>query len=277
MSQEIINILQQYYISFITGAITYIPKIIGAIVILWIGFKIVNIIEAAIEKILIKQKINPMLRSFTLSFTNIAFKAGVLLIAVGVLGVETSSLVALLAAAGFAIGMALSGTLQNFAGWVMILLLRPFKMGHYIDAGWFAGTVKEIGIFNTTLSTSDHKKIIIPNAEISNSTMINFSATPVRRIDFVIWIGYDDDIDKAKKILADIAESNEQILKKEAITIWVLELGDNSVNIAFRFFVKTADYWTVYFDTLETVKKTFDKKWISFPFPQRDVHLFNQK
>lgn len=275
MEAKIIEILSQYYSSFSNGLVNYIPKIIGAIFVLWIGFKIVNMIERVIEKVMTKRKVNPMLTSFTVSFSNIAFKAGIILIAAWILWVQTSSLVALLAATGFAIGMALSGTLQNFAGGVMILLLKPFKIGHYIDAGWHAGTVKSIWIFNTTLSTTDHKKIIIPNAEISNSPMVNFSATPMRRIDFVIWIGYDDDIDKAKKILSDIAKKDERILQKEPITIGLMELADSSVNFAFRFFVKTENYWPVYFDTLETVKKTFDKKWVSFPFPQRDTHVYH--
>ena len=234
-------------------------------------------IEKAIEKVLEKQKIIPMLRSFILSLSNIILKVIVLISAAGILGVQTSSFVAMLAAAGFAVGMALSGTLQNFAGWVMILFLRPFRIGHYIEAAWYAGTVKEISIFNTILLTPDKKRVIIPNSDISNWSMINYSAEPKRRIDFVIWVSYDDDIDKVRKTLEEILAKDERILQNEDITIGVLELWDNSVNFACRFFVKSSDYWPTRFDILENIKKTFDKKKISFPFPQRDVHLYNEK
>jgi len=277
MTQELTAILENYYQTLTSGVIDYIPKIIGAIVIIWIWFKLVNILATWVEKLLTRQKIAPMLRSFTISFSNMILKVMVLLAATWVLWVQTSSLVAMLAAAGFAIGMALSWTLQNFAGWVMILLLKPFRIGHYVEAGGHAGTVREIGIFNTTLTTTDEKKVFIPNSDISNSATINYSASSTRRVDMVIWISYDDDIDVAKKLLQTIADKDERIIKDKAVTIWVIELWDNSVNLAFRFFVKNPDYWPVWFDTLETVKKTFDKKGVNFPFPQRDVHLYNEK
>lgn len=201
----------------------------------------------------------------------------VILAAAGTIGVQTTSLVALLAAAGFAIGMALSGTLQNFAGWVMILLLKPFRIGHYIEVTGHAGSVQAIGIFNTTLSTTDQKKIIIPNSDISNSAVINYTASTDRRVDLVIGISYDDNIDLAKETLQEIADSDERILKNKGITIGLSELWDNSVNFVFRFFVKNSEYWPVRFDTMEAVKKTFDKKWLNFPYPQRDVHMHNVK
>ena len=255
----------------------YVPKIIWALLVLWIGFKIINIIKKAIEKIMNKQKIAPMLKGFILNLSDILLKIMVIVAAAWVVWVQTSSFVAMLAAAWFAIGMALSWTLQNFAGWVMILLLKPFKIGHYVEIWWYSWSVKEIWIFNTTLLTPDKKRVIIPNTDIANWSMINYSAEPKRRVDFVIWVSYDDDIDKVKETLLEIAKADERILHKEWITIWMIELWDNSVNFNYRFFVNSGDYWSIKYDILETVKKTFDKKGISFPFPQRDIHLFNEK
>ena len=271
-----INILE-YSSIVIKWIIGYTPKIIGTILIMWLGFKIVNIIEKWITKVMDKQKISPMLKSFITSLSNILLKIVVIITAAWLLWVQTSSLVAMLAAAWFAIGMALSGTLQNFAWWVMILLLKPFRIGHYVEIWGFAWTVKEISIFNTTLITPDKKRIIIPNSDISNWSMINYSAEPKRRINFVIWVSYDDDIDKVKNTLLDIAKADERILQNEQIIIWLNELWDSSINFNFFFFVKSEDYWDTKYHILETVKKTFDKKKISFPFPQRDVHLYNQQ
>jgi len=269
--------LTKYFDVMITWLISFIPKIIGAVLMIWIWFKIVNYIEKWTTKIMDRQKLSPMLKSFVLSLMNIILKIAVLISAAGILWVQTSTFVAMLAAAWFAIGMALSGTLQNFAGWVMILLLKPFKMGHFVEIWWFSWTVKQISIFNTTLLTTDRKRVIIPNADVSNGSMINFSAEPIRRIDLIIWVSYDDDIDKVKDILEEIAEKEKGILHKEWVTVGLLELADNSVNFTFRFFVKKTDYLATKFSVLETIKKTFDQKKISFPFPQRDIHIYNEK
>ena len=269
--------VSKYFDILIQWSMSYIPKIIGAILVLWIGFKIIKVIEKWITKLMNKQKFAPMLKSFVTSLSNILLKIMVIIAAAWVLGVQTSSFVAMLAAAWFAIGMALSGTLQNFAGWVMILLLKPFKIWHYVEIWWYAWSIKEIWIFNTTLLTPDKKRIIIPNSDIANGSMINYSAEPKRRVDFVIWVSYEDNIDKVKKTLLEIAEAEEKVLQNEEITIWLIELADNSVNFNFRFFVKSEDYWNTKYNILETIKKTFDKKKISFPFPQRDLHLYNEK
>ena len=260
----------------IEWTIAYTPKIIGAILVLWVGFKIIGLIEKTINKIMDKQKLSPMLKSFVTSLSSILLKVMVIIAAAWILWVQTSSFVAMLAAAWFAIGMALSWTLQNFAWGVVILVLKPFKIGHYVEIWGHSGTVKAISIFNTTLITPDKKKIIIPNSDISNWSVTNYSSEPKRRVDFVIGVSYDDDIDKVKETLLKIVQKDKRILQNLDITIWILELWDNSVNFAFRFFVKSSDYWTTRFDILETVKKTFDKKGISFPFPQRDVHIHNQ-
>jgi len=256
---------------------SYTPKIIWALIVLWIWFKITAIIANTISRVMDKQKLSPMLKSFVISLSSIMLKIMVIVAAAWVVWVQTSSFVAMLAAAWFAIGMALSGTLQNFAGWIMILLLKPFQIWHFVEIWGYSWSIKEIWIFNTTLLTPDKKRIIIPNSDIANWSMINYSAEPKRRIDLVIWVSYDDDIDLVKKTLAEIAEKEERIIKNQDITIWLAELWDNSVNFNYRFFVKSNDYWPTKYDILETIKKTFDKKGISFPFPQRDVHIYNEK
>ena len=281
INKEIINYtwidLSNYVNIIINYVISYTPKVIGAILVLWLWFKIINIVENWIWKVMDKQKISPMLKWFITSFSNILLKLMIIIAAAWMIWVQTSSFIAMLAAAWFAIGMALSGTLQNFAGWVMILLLKPFKIGHYVEIWWYAWSVKQIWIFNTTLLTPDKKRVIIPNTDIANGSMINYSAEPKRRIDFVIWVSYDDDIDEVKETLLEITKKDKRILQNEDITIWLVELWDNSVNFNYRFFVKSSDYWPTRYDILETVKKTFDKKGISFPFPQRDIHMYNEK
>jgi small conductance mechanosensitive channel len=218
-----------------------------------------------------------MLRSFVISLSNILLKIMVIIAAAGILWVQTSSFVAMLAAAWFAIGMALSGTLQNFAWWVIILLLKPFRIGHYVEIWGYAWTIKEISIFNTVLITPDKKRVIIPNSDIANWSMINYSAEPKRRIDLVIWVAYSSNTDIVKKTLLEIAQKNEKVLQDETIVVWITEFADSSVNFNFRFYVESANYLDVKYEILEAVKKTFDKKKISFPFPQRDVHLYNEK
>lgn len=261
----------------IEWTIGFIPKIIGAILVLWIWFVIVNILERFIGKVMSKQKLSPLLKNFITSLSNIWLKIMVILASVWVLGVQTSSLVAMLAAAWFAIGMSLSWTLSNFAGWVVILFFKPFKIWDYVEIAWLAWTVKEITIYNTIIRTIDHKTIIIPNSDISNGTMTNYSEEKNRRIDLVIWVSYKEDIDKVKETLLEIVKSEEKVLQDEEVIIWICELSENSVNFHFRFYVKNSDYWDVRYSVMEKVKKIFDKKWISFPFPQRDVHLYKEK
>ncbi|MBS9783999.1 mechanosensitive ion channel [Candidatus Gracilibacteria bacterium] len=264
----------QKYIDIMTHFLTNFGlKLIIAIVVLYIGFKVVGFINSRIEKALKKAKLDPMIEGFIVSAISILLKIFVLLSAAKVIGIETSSFMAIFAAAGLAVGMALSGTLQNFAGGVMILVLRPYKIGDFISLSGYEGTVKNIYIFNTILLTTDKRTVIIPNADISNGSMINFSTEPIRRLDLSIGIDYSDDIDLAKKTLQEIVDAEDRILDKENTTIAVGELGDNAVIILCRVFVKNADYWTVNFDMLETIKKTFDEKGLNFPFPQRQIHM----
>ncbi len=267
----------RYIDLIISGVLSYFPRIIGALFIVWIWFKIVNLIQTWIEKVMTNQKIEPMLKWFLSSLMNWILKVLVIISAAWILGIQTSSFVAIIAAAWLAIWLSLKWTLQNFAGWVIILLFKPFKIWNWVEIASYSWEVRDIYIFNTLLLTGDKKSVLIPNSDIISSSIINYSSERKRRIDLVIGISYDDDIDKAKKVLDDIAQNDSSIIYKDWVTIWVCELWSNSVNFHFRFFVKRDDYWGVYRDTLETVKKTFDKQWLNFPYPQRDVHLYSEK
>jgi small conductance mechanosensitive channel len=197
----------------------------------------------------------------------------VIIAAINTLGVQTTSFIAVIGAAGLAIGFALQGSLANFASGVMLIIFRPFKAGDFVEAGGTSGAVEAIHIFNTVLKTPDNKKVIIPNSKVTGDNIVNYSAKDTRRVDLVFGIGYEDDIRKAKQTLEQIVASDERVLKDPAPTIAVSELGDSSVNFVVRPWVNTADYWSVYFDLTEKVKLTFDDQGISIPFPQTDVHL----
>ncbi|MCL4151664.1 UNVERIFIED_CONTAM: hypothetical protein GTU68_008984 [Idotea baltica] len=217
-------------------------------------------------------KVDESLRKFIASLVNISLKVMLLISVISMLGVATTSFVALLGAAGLAVGMALQGSLGNFAGGVLIILFRPYIVGDLIEAEGFVGKVKEIQIFNTIITTLDNKTAIIPNGTMSSANIINYNSEPIKRVDLTYGISYDDDLVHAKKILKDIASANEKILKDQGQEIYVSELADSSVNLLIRVWAKTEDYWAVYFSMQEAVKLGFDKEGISFPYPQRDVH-----
>ncbi len=258
-------------------AISYGPKVIGAILVLLIGFKIAGFVSKQVRKGLTKGKFDDSLIPFLSSLIATILKILVVISAMGMLGIEMTSFIAIMGAAGLAIGMALSGTLQNFAGGVMILVFKPYQVGDFIEAEGKMGVIKEIQIFNTIMTTVDNKRIIIPNGGLSNSTMTNFSAEEFRRVDFTFGIGYGDDIDKAKKVMFDEIAKFPQVLNAPAEPfIGLSELADSSVNFAVRVWVKGADYWDVFFGLNESVKKAFDANNISIPFPQTDVHIFNE-
>ncbi len=277
---EVINLsnmdYQKYIDIAIEWAISYWPKILWALLVLWIGFKIVKMIDKTLIRIMDKAELDPMLESFISSLLIIILKVLVVISAAWIVWVQTTSFVAMLAAAWLAIGMALSGTLQNFAWGVMILFLKPYSIWDYIEAAWYWWTVKEIHIFNTVLVTPDKKIIIIPNSELSNASMTNYSVEPIRRLDLQVWVSYNDDIDLVKQTLEEIAKKDNRVLVDEWLTIVLNELWDNAVIFNFRVFCKSWDYWALKWDLLENIKKTFDKKGISFPFPQRDVYVYNK-
>ncbi len=257
-------------------AMDYGPKLIGAILLLVIGLWVIKLFNRWMRKIMEKAGIEPSLRSFLKSMVSALLKTLLIISVMVMVGIEMTSFIAILAAAGLAVGMALSGTLQNFAGGVMILLFRPFKVGDYITAQGFSGTVREIQIFNTILTTPDNVTIILPNGNLSGNAMTNYSAQPTRRVDFTFGIGYEDDIDQAKKILSDVIGEDQRIQKDPEPFIAVSELADSSVNLVVRVWVNASDYWGVFFDTQEKVKKQFDAQGVSIPYPQTDVHLHQE-
>lgn len=265
--------VQSISVKIYDAIMTFGPRLIGAILTLIIGWWVITIILKALRKGFDKREMEPSLKGFLSSMIGILLKIMLIISVVGMMGVEMTSFIAILGAAGLAVGMALSGTLQNFAGGVMILLFKPFKVGDFIDAQGHMGIVNEIQIFNTILKTPDNKTIIIPNGGLSTSSMVNFSAEPRRRVDFLFGIAYGDDVDKAKKVLRGLIDKDPRILQDPEPFIAVSELGDSSVNIVVRAWAEASNYWGIYFDLTESVYKTFDSEGLNIPFPQMDVHI----
>ena len=251
-------------------------KILLAIVVFIVGRWIVRRLNKLLAKILEKRHVEASLSTFVKSLVNITLTLLLIIVVIGVLGIETSSFIALFASAGVAIGMALSGTLQNFAGGVMILLFKPFKVGDTIEAQGQTGTVREIQIFNTILATPDNKIIIIPNGGLSTGLMKNYSKEATRRVDWEFGIAYGDDYTKAKAVIARLLDADGRVLKDPAYFIALTSLGESSVNIVVRAWVNAGDYWGVYFDMNEKVYKTFAEENLNIPFPQLDVHLLGK-
>lgn len=255
----------------------YALKIVIAIVIFYVGKWIVRKITDLVIKITRKTgKVDETLLKFLSNIIYYALMIVVILTALQQLGVNTTSFLAILGAAGLAIGLALKDSLSNFASGVMIILFRPFKIGDFISAGGVSGTVEEISIFNTILKTGDNQSLIVPNGSITSGTITNVNAKPTRRVDLLIGISYDDDIKKAKDILNNVVRSNEKVLVDEGITVAVAELADSSVNFVVRAWVNTPDYWDVKFALTENIKITFDQEGITIPYPQQDVHHYNK-
>lgn len=268
----------EFSTDFFLGLVTtYGPGLLKAIAVLVFGLWAVKIVVGLTKKVLKRSSVDPSLESFLASLISILLRIMVYISALGMLGVEMTSFIAILGAAGLAVGLALSGTLQNFAGGVMILLFKPFKVGDFINAQGHSGSVKEIQIFVTILTTPDNKTIIIPNGPLATDSLTNFSAQPTRRVDWTFGIGYGDDVDKAYEVLKRLIAEDERIHKDPEPFMAVSELADSSVNIAVRVWVDAADYWNVHFRMNEEVYKTFDKEGLSIPFPQRDVHLHQVK
>ncbi len=269
--------MESFEIDFAALLSQYGPNILFAIITLVVGLWIAGLLTKLTKKLLVKADVETALQTFLASLVSILLKVMVYITALTVLGVAMTSFIAILAAAGFAIGLALSGTLQNFAGGVMILLFKPFKVGHFIDAQGHMGTVKEIQIFTTILKTPDNKTIIIPNGPLSTGSLTNFSVEPTRRVDWTFGIGYGDDVDKATEVIKRLLAEDERVLKDPEPFIAVKELGDSSVDFTVRAWVNAPDFWGVFFRMNELVYKTFDKEGLSIPFPQRDVHIYNEK
>lgn len=249
-------------------------SIIGAILTIIIGIWLAKVLSKTFKKVLLKRNVDETLTKFISSFVKIVLITFVLISAISQIGIQTTSFVAVIGAAGLAVGFALQGSLSNFASGVLLIIFRPIKVGNYIEGGGVAGIVEQIGIFVTTLNTPDNKVIYVPNSKLTGDNIINYSAKDTRRVDLVFGIGYADDIDKARKVIQNILDNDQRILKDPAPQIVVSELGDSSVNFAVRPWVQSADYWNVFFDITESVKKKFDEEKISIPFPQRDIHLY---
>lgn len=267
---------------FVSSTVSFAINLAIAIAIFYIGRWIINKLYRLVHNIFIKRNIDASLSTFVLSMIRIVLYFILIVTVIGILGIETSSFLALFASAGVAIGMALSGTLQNFAGGVLILLLKPFKVGDYIEAQGFAGTVTRIEIFNTIICTPDNKSIIIPNGGLSTGSINNYSIQPYRRVDWTVGISYGESVDRARTLLLDLLRKDPRILWEEktgmpsvkAPVVVVAELADSSVNLSVRAWVASADYWGVYFDHNEEFYNAITAApGLSFPFPQLDVHM----
>ena len=248
-------------------------KVVVAIILLIIGFWIINRFTRFINRIMLKREVDDSLRPFLVKILNISLKVIVLIPVISILGIATSSFLALLGSAGLAIGLALQGSLANFAGGVIILTLKPFSKGHFIKAQGEMGTVDKINIFSTVLKTPDNQTVYIPNGQLAGSTIMNFSEEETRRLVIDASIGYADDIVKAKKVISGIIEADRRILTEPAPQVVVLSMADSAVIISLRVWVKTSEYWDIYFGLQEKIKLTFDKEDITIPFPQTTLNL----
>jgi small conductance mechanosensitive channel len=264
---EAILIKGQEFLAF------YGLKVVAALAIFVIGRVAAGMLRGVLKKMMEKGQVEPTLISFVCSVSYVGMLAFVIIAALGKLGVQTASFVAVLGAAGLAVGLALQGSLSNFASGVLLVIFTPFKVGDYVEAGGTSGTVEEISIFSTIIKSPDNKRIIVPNASVTGDNIINHTANDQRRVDLVVGVGYGDDIDLVRRTLQDILAKDARLLAEPAPTIGIVELAESSVNFVVRPWVKTADYWSVYFDLHEAIKKTFDERGISIPFPQRDLHL----
>ena len=265
--------LTKYTDMVVIYASEYGLKIIAAILIFLIGKWAVKKITALIKKLMEKADIDKTLVEFSESLIYFALLLMVVLASLNALGINTTSFIAVLGAASLAVGLALQGSLSNIGAAVLIIIFRPFKVGDFINAGGATGTVDDVNLFSTIISPLDNRTIIVPNSSIIGGNITNYSNKPQRRVDLTFGIGYDDDLRLAKQTLVDILTADSRILQDPAPFVAVSELGDSSVNFITRSWVDTADYWDVYFETIEKVKLTFDEKGISIPYPQMDIHL----
>jgi len=259
---EIVRLLSQYGL-----------RILGALAVFIIGRIIAKWLSGLVSKALAKTTVEPTLIKFVKNLVYTALLVFVIIAALGVMGIETASFAVVLGAAGLAIGLALQGSLSNFASGVLMMIFKPFKVGDFIEAGGALGSVKEIQLFNTILNSPDNIRIIVPNAAVTSGNIKNYTVNGTRRVDLVIGVSYEDDLKKAQEVIESVLAQDERILKDPAWTVAVSELADSSVNFVVRPWTKAADYWNVYFDITENIKLALDEKGISIPYPQRDIHV----
>jgi len=257
-----------------TTGIEFAINLVTAVAIFYFGRMIVGLLMRGLKKMMQRQEVDVTLQSFVSNLVRMVLLTFVIIAAISALGIQTTSFIAILGAAGLAIGLALQGSLSNFASGVLIVLFRPYKVGDFVEAAGISGVVEEVQILTTVLKTGDNKKVIVPNSQIMDSVITNYSANERRRVDMVVGVSYDDDLDKVRTTLEQLVAADERILDDPACTIAVSALADSSVNFVVRPWVKSSDYWGVMFGLTEAIKKRFDKEGISFPFPQQDVHLY---
>jgi len=249
-------------------------NIVIALLIFYVGRMAVGLAVRALRKLMQRQEVDKTLETFVCNLVRMALLIVVIIAAISALGIETTSFIAIFGAAGLAIGLALQGSLSNFAAGVLIVLFRPYKVGDYIEGAGISGSVEQVQILTTVLKTPDNKEVIVPNSQIMNSIITNYSANDTRRVDMVVGVSYKDDLDKVRKTLEELVAADDRILEEPACLIAVSALADSSVNFVVRPWAKTDDFWGVKFDLTEAIKRRFDQEGISFPFPQQDVHLY---
>ena len=250
--------------------------VLGAVLILIFGLLATKLVTGALRRILTARDLEPTLVTFSCNLLNAALVVIVAIASLNKLGIQTTSLVAVLGAAGLAVGLALQGSLSNFAAGILILTFRPFKVGDVIEGAGVIGAVEDLQLFTTQLKTGDNKTVFIPNSRLTSDNIVNYSRKGTRRVDLVIGVGYGEDVRRVKKVLLEILEQDDRILADPAPEVAVLDLAESCVNFAVRPWVRMADYWTVYFDTLEKIKLRLDEEGIQIPYPQRDIHLFHE-
>jgi small conductance mechanosensitive channel len=274
MNKELLQEIMNYAIEITSN---FGLKLLTALIVVIVGKQLVKILLKVIKVALEKANTEETVRIFVANLLNTVFTVIIFVAAINQLGVETTSIIALLGAAGLAIGLALQGSLANFASGILIVIFRPYKVGDYIEAGTNAGTVKDIQIFSTVLRTPDNKTIVVPNGSIMDGSITNYSEQPTRRIDIIASCSYQDDLDKVKQVLKTILDSEDRILTEPKPQIAVSELAESSVNFIVRPWVNSSDYLPVMYSLLEQIKKTFDQEGISIPYPQSDIHIHEKK
>ena len=257
-----------------TDGLAFGIDLVIALVIFFVGRIVISIIVRGISKAMQKNDVEKTLETFVCNLVRMALLIVVVIAAIGQLGIQTTSFIAIFGAAGLAVGLALQGSLSNFASGVLIVLFRPYKVGDFVEAAGIAGSVEQVQILTTILKTGDNKQVIVPNSQIMDSIITNYSANDTRRVDMVVGVSYDDDLDKVRKTLEEVVSADNRVLADPAMKIAVSELADSSVNFIVRPWCATSDYWPLTWDLTEAIKKRFDQDGISFPFPQQDIHLY---
>ena len=273
MSGKVVDTAQQVWTQITTYLAQYGLKVIGAILIFVIGRWVAKQVSKLLGAAMLKSKVDPTLVHFVKDLSYVAMLAFVILAALDNVGIKTTSAIALVGAAGLAVGLALQGSLANFAAGVLMLIFKPIRVGDFVEVGGTKGTVKEVGIFTTTLNSPDNVRIIVPNGHVMGSNISNYTINGTRRVDMVIGVSYEDDLQKTKQVIEKVIGADERILADPAPVVAVSELADSSVNFVVRPWVKVADYWNVYFDLTAKIKVALEDNGITIPFPQRDVHL----